>query len=322
MLNRKKIRLATCLFVLILPLSAAWAQGPEFGSSESTPPPAPAPGRVWSGVRVVDVHGWEQAGVSIRWVGGGEALQLHRADGSTKTVRPDQIAQIYDAAGNDITTEVADARRAGSQPDLAPQNTAPWPSDDTEVGGTYAVLGATLASAATPQVFNFAVDGGLGYATHAGTWFGGLDDGTNYQAGLRVMVSDRNYLRLIYRNQDLGQQTMEIFLDEPTTIAIDFTLREYQLMVGMLGRLAGTKTVKSLGYLEYGMSVMEPRISSSGGAYSETKLGLAVQGGVLVLLNKHLAFDFSGGVTWKMSFDEQEGGGFLMGAHLALVFLN
>ena len=279
--------------------------------------------QTWRGVTVTDAHGWQLENVTITWIEDGRFLEIRRTDGATRTMAPEDVQLIHDAQGVDITAAVGLARTPGAGGFIEPAA-----ADNSRASG--AVLNSTESSGATTLstagLFNVGLDVGMGYATHAGTWFSGLDDGLNFQVGARAMVTEVDYMRFIYRRQDFGDQSIDVYVD-PVTISVDLeiSLREYQLLIGRNAAVMQGTQVKSVGYLEYGISVMEhifaaPSLSNS--SDSITKTGMVLQGGVLVLLDKNLAFDISASVTWKSGFGENdEGNGLLMGAHLGLALL-
>jgi hypothetical protein len=276
--------------------------------------------QTWSDVTVVDVHGWRLEGVSISWVEDGTALQIRRVDGATKTITPDEIQHIYDAQGTEITADVGLAR-AGTA-------TATGRADEklnSDLAEIRSDPGAVLESAREPRLYSVAFDLGVGYGTTTGSWFAGLDDGVNYHAGVRFTVDQNNYIHLLFRSQDFGTQYLEFFGDpEPVIIRLETTLREYQFLMGRYGALVKNNNLQSIGYLEYGLSVMEHRFVAGdliGGDESITKTGLVLRGGVLIFLDKNVAFDFSADVTWKTDLANDEAAGLLMGAHLGLTVM-
>ena len=272
-------------------------------------------GQSWSDVTVVDAHGWRLEGVSISWDDDGTTLQIQRKDGATKTVKPDEIQHIFDAHGTDITAEVGLARASASPDTLSGQSAQELASDEAAAGD----------SSRKQKLYSFAFDLGVGYGTTTGSWFAGLDDGPNFHAGARFTIDRDNYIHLLFRSQDFGTQYIEIFVDpEPITIQVESSLREYQFLLGRLGPLTRNNNVRSIGYLEYGLSVMEHRFVTGdlgGGDESITKTGLVLRGGVLVFLDEHVAFDFSADVTWKTDLANDEAAGLLMGAHLGLTVM-
>lgn len=279
-------------------------------------------GQSWSDVTVVDAHGWRLEGVSISWVDDGTALQIRRKDGATKTVKPDEVQHIYDAHGADITAEVGLARASVSSDPLTDQAAQELASD---VAAVRSGVTAAEDSSRMPKLYSFAFDLGVGYSTTTGSWFAGLDDGMNYHAGARFTVDRANYIHLLFRSQDFGTQYLEYFGDsEPITVRIETSLREYQFLLGRYGPLVKNNNVQSIGYLEYGLSVMEHRFVTSdlgGGDESITKTGLVLRGGVLIFLDEHAAFDFSADLTWKTDLANDEAAGLLMGAHLGLTVM-
>lgn len=311
-MNSHRIVILVAIVLIALPC-ASQAQSSEF----DTPEPSP----VWRNVTIVDAHDWQYADVELRWVNGGEALQLRRPDGATKTFQPDEILWVYAADGRDITAEVAEARLSGSPPEPVREPAPPAPARDLEVGGSPERVGPTLAERTVPRLFQLTVGFGLGYATHAGDWFLGLDDGMNYQADMRVMVGPRNFLHFIYRHQDFGHQTFD-FYDYPT-IGIDTSLREYQFLIGKHAPLIEKNDVRSVAYVASGISVMDHRFTTSQSHLGDslTKMGWVLQGGVLVLMSEGVAWDFSASGTWKPGFSDDESGGLLLGAHLGLTAL-
>lgn len=279
-------------------------------------------GQSWSDVTVVDAHGWRLEGVSISWVDDGTALQIRRKDGATKTVKPDEVQHIYDAGGADITAEVGLARASASPDTLTDQSAQELASDVAAIRSGETAAGD---SSRKQKLYSFAFDLGVGYGTTTGSWFAGLDDGPNFHAGARFTVDRANYIHLLFRSQDFGTEYLEFFGDfEPITVRIETSLREYQLLLGRHGPLTKNNNVESIGYLEYGLSVMEHRFVTGdlgGGDDSITKTGLVLRGGVLIFLDEHVAFDFSADVTWKTDLANDEAAGLLMGAHLGLTVM-
>ena len=304
---RFRICILFCLMSILA--TASWAEVGDIGQA-------------WHSVTVTDLNGWQLEDVTITWINDGTVLQIRRSDGATKSLTPDEIQQIHNADGVDITAEVG-LRRTG-----VPQNSFERAANE-ELVSDLAVLKTAdtseLPADTSAGLYSVAFDAGLGFATSTGTWFAGLDDGMNYQFGVRAMVTDVDYLRFVLRNQDFGSQEIEIYIDpEVFVVGVDLSLREYQLLLGRNASLTQGTQVKSLGYLEYGISVMEHIFETSdfgGDSDTITKTGLVLQGGVLVLLDRHLAFDFSANVTWKAGGSNDEGSGMLMGAHLGLAYL-
>lgn len=309
------------LFRTLILLAIVLAVLPPNTSAQNPESDPPEPSTVWRNVKVVDAHNWEYAGVELRWVGGGEALQIRRPDGATRNFEPDEIQWVYDANGLDITAAVAEARLSGSQPEFVRERVPSAPAGDVEIGGSPEVAGATLAERTMPRLFELTFGLGIGYATHAGNWFLGLDDGVNFQADMRVMVGTRNFLHLVFRHQDFGRQTLE-FYDYPS-IGIETSLREYQFLIGRHAPLVEKNAVRSVAYVSSGISIMDHRFSStlSHQGDSLTKLGWALQGGVLVMMSESVAWDFSASGTWKPGFADNESGGLLLGAHVGLTTL-
>ncbi len=324
---RAKTCLALFLALLLLSGPGANAQNSEFGTSAPNYRTDQPTGPVWKMVRVVDTFGWQHVDVTINWIGQGTALMIRRQDGASKYFAANQILHIYDAEGNDISDEVGAASQEGNQPGLPPEFVP------AESGTSDSAAGSSLADLTTPipQLFSFSIDAAFGYATHAGTWFSGLDDGFNYQAGLRIAVDKKKYFRFIFRRQDLGQESQHYYLgtdpygnDLDGTVTIDISLREYQFLAGALKYVQHTNGVNTTGYFEYGLSIMDHRFETKdlGGALETmTKLGVVAQGGLLVRLNNVLALDLSAGVTWKSGFGEDEAGGLLMSARCGLSVL-
>lgn len=305
------------LLLVLAPVASAQSADPEFApAGPDVPSTVPI---VWKQVTLVLTGGWEYAGATIAWVGGGAALRLWRPDGATKTMAPDDILKVYDKGGRDITADVVARRYLGLQPGLDEDVDISLPGS----AGSAWTVESKPKGPPQPPLFRFAADAGLGYATHAGSWFGGLDDGLNYQFGLRFASNSDLYFRALYRHQDLGQQTADIYIDGlgDTSLTITFALREYQFLLGTIGRVIEKQSLRSAGYLESGLSIMDHRAATDdfgGSSESITKVGLVLQGGVLFLLDKHLFFDLSAGVTWKSGLVDDEGGGLLMGAHAGL----
>jgi len=307
---------------------AGWAQDPEVGAIKPDRDSSVHLGPTWQHVSVVDAFGWEHTDVTIHWVGQGEALRIRRADGASRVFAANQILHIYDASGNEITAAVAEASEKGHQQALPKNLTA------GNGGYTAPVADATLADLRTPapRLFSFSFDAGIGYATHAGTWFSGLDDGMNYQAGIRIAIDGKRYLHFVFSQQDLGTQTEDVYFggydsfgnELYGTIDIEFTLREYQFLIGKFKHIQHESGRRTAGYFEYGFTVMEHRYTTTdygGAADTTTKLGLVLEGGILVVMSKGVALDLSAGVTWKSSIGEDETGGFLMGARAGLAFM-
>ena len=153
------------------------------------------------------------------------------------------------------------------------------------------------------------------------TLFSGLSDGVNYQAGARFMVGPRTYLRLLYRHQDLGHQTFDFFDGQPITTKA--SLREYMFLTGRHAPVFEKSSVRSVGYAEFGLSVMDHRLNFHQYSSTEsiTKVGLVLQGGLLFLLSDKFALDASLGATWKSGFSETKAGGLLLGARAGITLM-
>ncbi len=317
-----KLRILLVMLPALMLATSAGAQNldAEFATPDSFKE-QPTAG-IWTNVTVVVTGDWEYAGVAVEWVGGGEALRVTRPDGAARNMDSDQILKVLDAKGHDITSQVAAGRRRGDQPALTGRDSG----HTVAMSDSGRVTTPTLAGPPPPPVFRFALDAGIGYATHAGTWFAGLDDGRNYQLGLRVTTENDVFVRVLYRNQNLGQQTEEVYIDGLGTVnfTADFSLREYQFLLGKIGRMVEKESLRSFGYLEFGLSVMDHRAVTTdlgGSTTSITKAGLVLQGGVMFVVDRHVAVDLSVGATWKSSLLGDDGGGLLMGAHAGLALL-
>ena len=105
----------------------------------------------------------------------------------------------------------------------------------------------------------------------------------------------------------------------PATIEV--ALNEYLVMFGRHGRVVDNVEFRSVGYFEIGLTAMEHRFRETVFDYrdSETKIGLAGNGGFMLLLDENLAFDLSGSLTLKPGFTDGTPFGLLMGGHLGLV---
>ncbi len=306
------IRLAVLLMTTLWCVSAVQAQGT-------------APATVWSGVKVVDAHGWEYTNVTLSWDQDGQALKMRRPDGATKVFRPDEITRVYDANGVDITNEIGVARNGGAvppasaQPNVSGVGVVPVPAQ--------AQRGATLSSASSrPKVerlFSVAIDAGVGFGMPAGTWFNSLEAGMNAQTGLRIMVGDRHYLHFAYRYQTLGKQSFLVYDYGVESIAIETSIHEFQFMLGRHTELALGEVAKTVGYAEFGIASLNHQFSADigGSPAGLNRFGFASQGGVLLMMSEAAAFDLSISAVWKPGWSDNEGNGFVLGAHAGLTFL-
>ncbi len=297
------------LLALLLSVGSAPAQENELAASEAVP------ATVWLGVKVVDAQGWEYAGVRLRWVQDGAALEIRRSDGAIKLFPPEEVARVFDAGGADITREVGMSRSGELTP--PPAGLPPLDASGTE----FAPVPATASGQNTQRLFDTALDAGVGIASVSGDWFAGLEAGINASGGLRFMTGDRNYLHFVYRYQSLGQQSFEIYDFGLEVVEVDASVHEFQFLVGRHTELVAGKAAKSVGYAEFGVAALNHRFSfSSGGGESLTRFGFVTQGGLMVLMSEAAALDLSISAVWKPGWSGDEGNGFVLAGHAGLTF--
>lgn len=310
---RRHLKWQPTIFLLALLLSV--------GSAPAQENELVAPATVWVGVKVVDAQGWEYAGVRLRWVQDGTALEIRRADGAIKLFPPEQVTRVFDAGGADITNEVGTARSGVLTPAPGlPQTDA----SGAEFVPAPAKRGTTLSAVSglnSRRLFDMAIDANVGIASASGNWYAGLDAGMSVAGGIRFMTSDRDYIHFVYRYQSLGQQSFEVYDFSYRVIEVDASMHEFQLLLGRHASLMADQAVRSVGYAEFGVAALNHRFGfSSGGAEGLTKIGVVAQGGLMVLMSQAAALDLSLSAVWKPGLSGDEGSGFVLGGQAGLTF--
>lgn len=274
----------------------------------------------WYHVTVTDGQGWIMRDVTLSLTEDAAAVVMTRADGAQKELAFADLLEVLDADGRDITEEVRTGipSEAVAEVPVVPESADLTPEfAPLSVGRNAAGRGADLAS---PPLFGFAVDVGGGVAGAAGDWFWGLDDGAFVQGGLRVGLSGRRDLHVVFRNQSLGNSSYAIYGEAPVDIA--WSMQSFQLLLGhhTAPRVAGGAT--TAGYLEGGGGVM--RIAADAGSDSDsmTRFGFALQMGLWILTRSELAFDVGLHAFYKPGWlVDDEAGGTSLGLHVAAMYV-
>lgn len=326
--NRIRILMLVGIVAFFASGLPALAQDNPIGEAAQDQPDLEKPfHQTWSRVTVTDISGWRYENVSLWWVGDGKMLRLRRPDGAERDFAPVDIATITDANGRDLTAEVAAGMNAQGQPTLTPPRVGTSAPGQNEIGIVEQTTPSLLAEMIAPKAFDLTMDLVVGYAIPSGQWFQGADNGVNFGIGMRVSVSQKNYLRLMYRRQDLGQ----VHIPSPDDfyyedMDLDMTADEFMFLLGFHNSFNSGSKFRSLAYIEFGPAAVKYNVSVSNQSHlsdSLTKFGLAVNLGALVPLNSHFALDIGANLVHKPGWtSENEPGGLLIGGHLGLSLYN
>jgi hypothetical protein len=276
-MNRRRDGLALALLLLLLPLLSAG--------------PASAADPTWHPVTVITVDGQRHENVRVTWKLDGFLLRLRAADRTVTDLNPRVVANIVDAAGRDITREVADA-----SPSTA----------------GFAVLGDLRSE---PFRLGWALDAGGSAGLTGG--YGGFEPSGAWFAGLRRGLGTRFHLRAQYRNQHVREQV------PPHGATLGTWSDEAALLLGY--RPVHPRRNSNLVYLELGPTLVRWRETHdaetgflTGG--SRTKPGLLLRGGVVFPVSRRLGLDLGGLVSARPPLAEGQGTvGWVLGLNLALV---
>ncbi|MEZ4386823.1 MAG: hypothetical protein R3D98_04475 [Candidatus Krumholzibacteriia bacterium] len=173
---------------------------------------------------VVLADGWELPDVAAAWYADEGVLVVEREDGARRTLTPEELAGLRDAAGRDVTAEVlpawAVARLGGVMPPAAPRpqpspqpqppprpQPAPRPPEmperpwrDFAPEAVPEAAPARSSATADPRVV-FGLE--LGYAVPHDQHFAGYDGGAGFEALLRLQIAGPLYLSGGYLYQTL-----------------------------------------------------------------------------------------------------------------------
>lgn len=299
-----------CLVIAVaLPLTA----------QSASPAAAQAADGPWSGVSVTDYQGWTLRDVTLKLAADGASLVIVRGDGAEKPLPFDDVVQVLDAEGRDITAEVLTGAAAGEE-EPAPPPVALDDNPEFAPAPIRTVPGRQGRRRAEPPQFGFAIDLGGGVAGVAGDWFWGADDGAFVQAGLRLGLTDRRYLHLIFRHQSLGDYTYSDAVMEPLTFDLD--MDSFQLLLGGHTRRQEAKTLRSFGYFEGGVGMM--RITGNYGrtGSSLSRFAFAMQAGLWLMATDNAAVDIGLHAFYKPGWlTDDEPGGTSLGLHAAAMLI-
>lgn len=274
------------------------------GSGRAADPPPPNAGP-WPGVSVTDRQGWTLREVTLAWDADGRSLVVIRADGAEKLIAPGEVTMVVDREGRDITARVLGVP-SDSNPDF---ESAPRPAADSRRG----------AREIEPTLFVVAGDFGGGWAELTGDWFRGLENGRFVRAGLRVGLSARRYLHLVYGHQSLGERAVYYAYDHAPVIA-DWSLDSYQVLMGGHSRPDPTARIRSATYLEGGVGIMRVTADEGWDSDSVSRFAFAAQAGIWLMPADNLALEFGLHLFYKPGWTaSDEAGGATLGSHLAVM---
>lgn len=273
----------------------------------------------WRGVAVTDTQGWTLRDVTLRLAADGRALVLVRADGAEKTLAFADLAEVRDAEGRDITDGILALAPGGAAAAAAAD--APAPNADPEFGIAPPATagGRPRGRGREAPVFGAAFDVGIGKAVLMGDWFWGGDNGGFAQAGVRFGTSGRHYVHLVFRSQSMGSATYSYYGEAP--VRIDYTMRSYQVLAGLLEERLGRRGVRTRAYVEGGGGLMEIAAHSRTGDDSVTRFAFAVQTGAWIHVGGDLAVDVGLHGFYKPGWLNDEAGGASAGVHVGLVLV-
>jgi len=171
---------------------------------------------------VVLADGWELADVAATWFADEGVLVIERTDGARRSLRPEDLAGLRDAAGRDITREILPAwavdRLGGDMPPVAPRPQpsphpepvpdppATWPViDDPAPADTWQEIGSAgprnpRAPTQDPRVV-FSLE--TGYSAPHDGHFGNYDGGIGFEGVLRMQIAGPLYFSGGYLFQTL-----------------------------------------------------------------------------------------------------------------------
>jgi hypothetical protein len=263
-------------------------------------------GEAWYNVTLVTTGGHTLDELKVQWLTNGARLRVTRKGGAYRDYKPEEIRELRTADGADLTAAVAAARPGGADRD-----------DDRQV----------LGRNREPKIFSQSLDVGFGYAMVMGEWFGDssygvladMDEGLNAHAGVRVGLTGRSYLRLLYRHQ-LGN--IEPVFDSVDSVWVDLdgTIDELTLLFGK--SLTEARAGESFAVAELGAGALSRRIT--GPDQDDRVTEFSFQLGLLVLkpLDDSSAVEFGASLSIKPTWVGEEGtGGALMRAYLGYSFV-
>jgi hypothetical protein len=229
----------------------------------------------WTHVTVLRADGGRLADVTLAWALGGYLLEAKTADGQVTTLSPDQVRQVLSFDERDLTDEVG----------------AACPADDID----FHLLGSRKH---VPFRFALMADAGGGVALSNGN--GGSKANGALVAGLRVGISDQLHARVGFRGQHASEATSAV----GGTMAAD--TGELLVMMGI--RLTRPRENNNYAYLEAGVSLVHysDRFGADGRSLADADLvtiSPALQGGVVLPLNRHVGVDIGGFVSSRGSLD-------------------
>ena len=293
----------------MLALAVLAGAGPALASAPEAGP--------WRDVTITDAQGWTLRDVTLRLADDGAGLVVVRADGAEKPLAFADLVAVRAADGRDLTDEVLAHAPRGSTADAA--EAGPAPVGDAEFGTAPAAgsRGDRRARGHEAPVLGAAFDVGVGAAVLMGDWFWGGDDGGFAQAGVRIGTSGRHYVHLLFRSQSMGSSSFSYFETSPVTV--DFTMRSYQVLAGLLQERLDGRGVRSRAYVECGGGLMEIAANSRLGDDSVTRFAFAVQTGAWFHVVGDLAVDAGVHLFYKPGWLNDEAGGASAGVHVGLL---
>lgn len=262
-------------------------------------------GESWYDVTLVSVGGQSLGKLKVQWLTNGARLRATRSGGAYRDYRPEEIRELLTADGDDLTDAVADARPGG-----------PGRDDKRRI----------LGKNREPKIFSQSFDIGFGYAMVLGEWFGDqtygvladMDEGLNAHIGFRVGVSERSYVRLLYRYQ---LANIEPVFDSVDSVWVDMdgTVDELTLSFGtaLTGSREGAFAVAEVGAGAVSRHITSPDFDSR--VYE-----FALQLGLLSMLplDDSSAVELGASLTIKPSWVGPEGfGGAIMRAYVGYSFV-
>lgn len=233
----------------------------------------------WTHVTVLRADGGRLNDVTLAWALGGYLLEAKAADGRVTTLSPDQVRQVLSFDQRDVTDEVDGA----------------CPADDID----FHLLGSRKH---VPFRFDLMADAGGGVALSNGN--GGSHSDGVLVAGVRVAAGDLFHVRLGYRRGRVSEAA------STGGAAMEADTGEMLAMVGL--RLTRPRENSNFAYLEAGVTLVHysDRFGRDGAPSAEADLltiSPALQGGVVLPLNRHLGVDLGGFVASRGSLDADAG---------------
>ncbi|MCP4573525.1 MAG: hypothetical protein GY838_14300 [bacterium] len=262
-------------------------------------------GETWYDVTLVTADGQTYDGLKVQWLTNGARLRATRSGGTYRDYQPEEIRRLKSTSGGDMTDLIAAARPGGSS------------RDDDDPG---------LGRNREPKIFSQSFDVGFGYAMVLGEFFGDqtygvladMDEGLNAHVGFRAGISERSYLRLMYRHQ---LANIEPVFDRVDSVWVDLSGYVGELTLSLGTALTDTRQ-GAFAMAELGAGVVSRKIS--GPDFDERVYAFAFQVGLITMrpLDDASAIELGASLTIKPSWAGSEDlGGALMRAYVGYSFV-